>query len=139
MTQLSVEHRFRVALHDTDAAGVLFFAHLFRHAHDAYEAWMATLGFPLDALLRDGRLRLPIVHAEADYRRPLHHGDAVRVRLALAEVGDSAFTLDYRFLDVHGDLVASARTRHVGVDHQGRRTLPDALRRALGLPARPCD
>jgi len=34
------EYRFTVQLHDTDAAGRLFFAHLFRHAHDAYEALM---------------------------------------------------------------------------------------------------
>ncbi|MCG6942926.1 MAG: acyl-CoA thioesterase [Thiohalocapsa sp.] len=128
------EHRFRVALHDTDAAGVLFFAHLLRHAHDAYEAWMAQLGFPLDAMLRDGGLRLPLVHAEADYRRPLRHGDAVTVRLGVAGVGGSAFTVAYRFLDAQGELAASARTVHVGVDANGHRTLPDALRRAVQPP-----
>jgi 1,4-dihydroxy-2-naphthoyl-CoA hydrolase len=90
------EHRFRVALHDTDAAGVLFFAHLFRHAHDAYEAWMATLGFPLDAIVRDGELRLPLVHAEADYRRPLRHGEAVTVQLAVGEVRERSFVIDYK-------------------------------------------
>ena len=132
MSRLTFEHRFRVALHDTDAAGVLFFGHLFRHAHDAYEAWMAGLGFPLDALLRDGALRLPIVHAEADYRRPLRHGDAVTVRLAVAELGDSAFTVAYDFLDAGRGRAASARTVHVGIDADGRRGLPDPLRAALG-------
>ncbi len=134
MMQPIFEHRFRVALHDTDAAGVLFFAHLFRHAHDAYEVWMAALGFPLDAMLRDGGLRLPIVDAEADYRRPLRHGDTVTVHLAVAETGDSAFTLDYRFLDATGALAASARTVHVGIDRSDDRALPEALRQTLLKP-----
>jgi 1,4-dihydroxy-2-naphthoyl-CoA hydrolase len=125
------EHRFRVALHDTDAAGVLFFAHLFRHAHDAYEAWMAHLGWPLDAMLRDGALRLPLVHAAADYRRPLRHGDAVTVQVAVADLGERAFTVEYRF-DTADGTAATARTVHVGLDAAGKRCLPDALRRTLG-------
>ncbi|MFP4063447.1 MAG: acyl-CoA thioesterase, partial [Halochromatium sp.] len=84
MTAANIEHRFRVALHDTDAAGVLFFAHLFRHAHDAYEAMMARIGWPLDGLIRERQLGLPLVHAEADYRRPMRHGDQVAVRVERA-------------------------------------------------------
>lgn len=130
MSEAVFEHRFRVALHDTDAAGVLFFAHLFRHAHDAYEGWMARLGFPLDAMLRDGELRLPLVHAEADYRRPLHHGAAVTVRLTPA-VGERSFTVDYRFQTADGHLAATARTVHTAIDTQGRRSLPAELREAI--------
>ncbi len=124
-------HYFRVALHDTDAAGVLFFAHLFRHAHDAYEAWMTQLGFPLDAMLRDGTLRLPLVHAEADYRQPLRHGIAVTVELEPAAVGTASFTVDYRFRTSGAGLAATARTVHAAMDQHGRRGLPSALREAL--------
>jgi 1,4-dihydroxy-2-naphthoyl-CoA hydrolase len=130
------EHRFRVALHDTDAAGVLFFAHLFRHAHDAYEAWMARLGFPLDAMLRDATLKLPIVHAEADYRRPMRHGDRITTRLQVADLGDSAFSIAYQFHAETGELAASAKTVHVGLGADGRRGLPDALRQALAVGRR---
>ncbi|MBK1631923.1 hypothetical protein CKO31_14500 [Thiohalocapsa halophila] len=131
MSEAAFEHRFRVALHDADAAGVLFFAHLFRHAHDAYEAWMAWLGFPLDTMLRHGELRLPLVHAEADYRRPLHHGAAVIVELTPAAVGERSFTLDYRFQTADGGLAATARTVHAAIDTHGRRSLPPQLRQAL--------
>jgi 1,4-dihydroxy-2-naphthoyl-CoA hydrolase len=131
MTTTAFEHRFRVALHDTDAAGVMFFAHLFRHAHDAYEAWMAALGFPLDAMIADGVLRLPLVHAEADYRRPLRHGEAVLVQLGVAEVRERSFALDYAFLGADGELAASARTVHVAVDADGGQALPAALQAAL--------
>jgi len=127
------EHHFRIALHDTDAAGVLFFAHLFRHAHDAYEAWMAKLGFPLDAMIRDGDLALPLVHAEADYRRPMRHADQVGVMLVLSELGDGSFTIDYRFDVDDGKLAANARTVHVCVQPgtAGACALPEALSVAL--------
>jgi 1,4-dihydroxy-2-naphthoyl-CoA hydrolase len=131
MSEPIFEYRFRIALHDTDAAGVLFFAHLFRHAHDAYEAWMASIGFPLDAMIRDGQLRLPLVHAEADYRRPMRHGDEVRVQLEVADVGERKFRLRYRFLTADDELAASAETVHAGVDANARTGLPDDLVRAL--------
>jgi 1,4-dihydroxy-2-naphthoyl-CoA hydrolase len=131
MNPPAFEHRFRVALHDTDAAGVLFFAHLFRHAHDAYEAWMAALGFPLDAMVRDGELRLPLVHAEADYHHPLRHGEAVTVQLAVGEVRERSFVIDYCFLGAENAVAATAQTVHAGLDAGGSRGLPTALLAAL--------
>ncbi len=140
MNPESFQYQFMVSLHDIDAAGVLFFAHLFRRAHDAYETWMEVLGFPLDAMIRDGDLALPLVHAEADYRRPMRHGDKVCVLLSVAEVGTSSFKIDYRFQTPDGDLAATARTVHVCVhpDKGHSRQLPEllstALRRLLAKP-----
>lgn len=127
------EYRFRVTLHDVDAAGVLFFAQLFRHAHDAYESWMSSLGFPLDEMIRQGIIGLPVVHAEADYRKPLRHGDAIRVKLAVAEIGARRFSIEYRFERAPGEPAASARTIHVCTDHRegASGALPDDLAAAL--------
>jgi 1,4-dihydroxy-2-naphthoyl-CoA hydrolase len=138
MNTEAFQHCFRVALHDTDAAGVLFFAHLFRHAHDAYEAWMARLGFPLDAMIRGGDLALPLVHAEADYRRSMRHGDQVSVTLGVAELGAGSFTIDYRFHVDSGKLAATARTVHVCIQpgEAGPRPLPESLSVALALDHR---
>jgi len=126
-------YAFTVRLQDTDAAGVLFFANLFRHAHDAYEAFMEDLGFPLDAAIRDRRWRLPIVHSEADYRAPIGHGERITVALEVAEVGHSAFTLDYAFHDAAGRVAARARTVHVAIDTDSAtsKALPEALRGRL--------
>ena len=64
------------ACHDTGAAGRLYFANQFRLAHEAYEAFMASLGFPIGDILKAGRFGLPIVRAEADYKAALSVGDA---------------------------------------------------------------
>lgn len=134
-------HRFTVALHDTDAAGVLFFAHLFRHAHDAYEGLLAARGWPLPALVAAGALALPLVHAGADYRRPLRHGDLVDCRVRVTAVGSGSFTLDYRFLTADGSVAATARTVHAALDCRSGRgcALPAGLVAALGGDGCPPD
>jgi 1,4-dihydroxy-2-naphthoyl-CoA hydrolase len=127
-------HTFIVRLHDTDTAGVLFFAHLFRHAHDAYEEFMAALGQPLNGLIRDG-CRLPLVHAEADYLQPIRHGEEIHVTVVLSALGETSFTLDYGFRDGSGTLRAQSRTVHVhladGTVEAVAAPLPGHLRVAL--------
>lgn len=132
MPSPAYHHQFRVALPDTDVAGVLFFAHLFRHAHDAYEAWMSSLGFPLHEMIRTGAMALPLVHAEADYRRPLKHGELVTVELFLADLQPARFTIDYRFL-TDRRMAALARTIHVCID-PSMPAGPDQGRCAVRLP-----
>jgi 1,4-dihydroxy-2-naphthoyl-CoA hydrolase len=133
MSTKTFRHSFSVPLHDIDAAGILFFGHLFRHAHDAYEAFMAQLGFPLDELLREGRHLLPLVHAEADYRLPFRHGEAVTVALCVARIGRTSFTLGYRFLAADEQVRATAGTVHAHMEpgSSGASPLPAGLADAL--------
>jgi 1,4-dihydroxy-2-naphthoyl-CoA hydrolase len=133
------EYRFKVPLHDIDAAGIMFFGHLFRHAHDAYEAFMGAIGFPLDQVIREGSWRLPLVHAEADYRLPLRHGDKTTVRLSPSKVGHSSFVLDYRFIGDGGQLSASARTVHAQMAADGAAAVPLAEPLWAALSARLVD
>lgn len=127
------DYSFRIALHDTDAAGVLFFAHLFRHAHDAYERFMQHLGYPLATLIETGERHLPLVHAEADYQAPLRHGMQVHIRLQVARLGQHAFDLEYGFTTASGKTAARARTVHVCIDPSAGTPapLPESLRAAL--------
>ncbi|RKT43665.1 acyl-CoA thioesterase [Thiocapsa rosea] len=112
-------YTFSVRLHDTDAAGRLFFGHLFRHAHDAYEAFMAQAGLPLERLIREGELLLPLVHAEADYHRPLCQGDRVQISLAIEEIRTRSFAVGYRFETQDGTLAATAKTVHLQINRDG--------------------
>ena len=93
---------------------------------------MATIGFPLHRLIQDGDCLLPLVHAEADYRHPLRHGEVIQVELSVREIGGSAFTLDYRFADETGWEKARASTVHVHLGPAGASApLPVALVAAL--------
>ena len=127
------EHGFRVRLHDTDAAGRLFFAHLFRHAQEALEAFMEDIGYPIDAMLRAGEILLPLTHAEADYRRPMRHGDRIRVQVWVEDLRRRSFAIGYRFLSEADEELATAKTVHVLVSDETQvgEALPEALRAGL--------
>jgi len=133
MTEKIFRYELHIRLHDTDAAGRLFFAHLFRHAQDALEAFMEHIGYPIDAMLRDGEILLPLTHAEADYRRPMRHGDRIRVEVRVEDLRRRSFAIGYRFLSEAGEEMATARTIHVLVTdeiHIGE-SLPETLRAGL--------
>ncbi len=144
MPEAAFVHSFAVRLHDTDAAGVLFFGHLFRHAHDAYEGLMDQLGVPLNSLIQkgfrtgagtrtgdaDGATPLPITRAQARYLRPLRLGDRVRVEVRIADQRHRSFAVEYRFIDAHGELAAEAQTVHCLADPHAP-ALPERLRSAL--------
>jgi 1,4-dihydroxy-2-naphthoyl-CoA hydrolase len=124
MPQAPFEYRYRTALHEVDAAGVAFFGHLFRHAHDAYESFMEDLGLGLRELLAEGAWGLPLVHCEADFLAPIRHRDQVRVELKVTRLGNSSFDIGYRFLNSAGLPLARAKTRHVLVDRAEGNPLP---------------
>lgn len=121
-----------IHLHDTDAAGRVYFAHVLRLAHEGYEAWMSALGFPLGELLANARYALPIVHAEADFSQPLRVGDEISLDVGVSRVGASSFTV---VCQLRKGLKPAARvvTVHVAVvPKTGKKVaLPARLRAAL--------
>ncbi|MBW2109501.1 MAG: acyl-CoA thioesterase [Deltaproteobacteria bacterium] len=121
-----------IELHHTDAAGAVFFADYFVIAHSAYERYMESIGFALDQILTSSAFRLPIVHAEADYRRPVSLGGQLSILLRV-DPGNSAFTASYDFKDARGEVVAILKTVHVCVDKKTgeKRPLPQDLREAF--------
>ena len=127
------EYRLTVPFQDIDAAGVVFYAHLFRYAHEAYEHFMQQIGCSLQALLAEDTYLLPLVHAQADYRRPLRYADKLKIEIRLKQLGQTSFTLDYRVLGVGQTEHANLETVHVALDStsQRPRPLPDTLREAL--------
>ncbi|MCO5062076.1 MAG: acyl-CoA thioesterase [Kiritimatiellae bacterium] len=121
-----------IRLHDTDAAGVIYFATQFRLAHEAYEAFMAESGTSLSALLKKGSFALPIVHAEANYSSPLRLGDTVTIKLRLQRLGKTSFTLVSRF-SANGKPTGYVTTTHVAVSRSTghKLLLPAALKKIV--------
>ncbi|WP_456405106.1 acyl-CoA thioesterase [Thiolapillus sp.] len=128
----SFKTTFRVPFHELDPAGVLFHAHLFSHAHEAYAGLLAKAGFSLKAFLDAGDYLIPLAHAEADYLQPLQLDDEVCITVKLASIGNSSLGFSYRFQN--GEvLCATASTTHVFLDRRSRQpvSVPEALRQKL--------
>lgn len=79
-------YKRRIAFHETDAAGVVYFANYFHLAEEAETHALASLG---SIVTKDGYL-YPRVHAEADYHAPLRFFDAVSVHCRITHLGNSS-------------------------------------------------
>ena len=135
-----LEFHRRVRFGDTDAAGVVYFAHLLRWCHEAYEESLEHFGvaaaevFPTPGSLLE--VALPIVHCSADYFRPLVCGDAITIRLVPVRLDLGSFEVRYSFRS-NGALVARGLTRHLAIRAADRHrcALPEPINRWLEASA----
>jgi 1,4-dihydroxy-2-naphthoyl-CoA hydrolase len=118
------EFQTRVALYDSDAAGVLFFASQFRLVHDAYEAFLESKNMGLSWIVREAGFLLPLVHVETNYRARLLPGDVVVIKLALKRLGNTSFTMAHEIYKLDGTLTGHGETVHVAVDKETREKIP---------------
>jgi len=122
-----------IKLHETDAAGLLFFSHQFKLIHDAYESLLESVGFGFAVLIREKDYFLPIVHAECDYKLPLFVGDKVTIEVTVDNIGETSFTFAYQLKNDTGELVGCGKTVHVTMDKatQKKITIPGDMRSAI--------
>lgn len=116
-----VEHQVR--FHETDGAGVVYFANELVICHAAYEASLAAVGIDLRTFFKAETIAYPVVHASIDYRRPLHCGDRVAIHLAPTRLDDSRFEIQYQLMRQDA-LAAQAVTRHICIAVPSRRPSP---------------
>ena len=112
----------RVYLGDTDAAGVVYFARGLEICHEAYEESLAVAEISLQQMLREGKIALPIIHAEIDFFRPLFCGDRLQVNLVANQVNASEFAIAYQIYTANNldQVLVKAQTRHVCINPQDR-------------------
>lgn len=87
-------YKRRIAFHETDAAGVVYFANYFHLAEEAETHAIASLGC---IVTRDSYL-YPRVHVEADYHAPLRFFDEVAVHCNVSRIGSSSMYWEFKIL-----------------------------------------
>lgn len=122
-----------IRFQDVDAAGIIFNPRVIEYFSDAYFSMVRAGGFDVPTLLRTGEVGFPVVHAEADYLAPLRFGDAIRVEIVAASVGETSYRLGFRVKGPDDRAAAVGQTVQVCID---RRTfkphpIPDDLRAIL--------
>lgn len=117
-------YQTKIKLHETDAAGILFFSQQFKMVHDAYEGLLEKIGFGFPELLKNKDFFLPIVHAEADFKMPLFVGDLIEIQVFVFNLGQTSLTLSYKLLNLKQELVGTAKTVHVTINKISRQKIP---------------
>lgn len=128
-------YKTQIRLHDTDAAGILFFANQFKIIHDAYELLLEKFGFSFPQMLKGDKYFLPIVHAESTYKKRLSVGDKIVVSIKVEHIGTTSFSFVYEIHNEKKEVVGTAKTVHVTIDAQSTKKtpLPPKIRRALEI------
>ncbi|MFC1557038.1 acyl-CoA thioesterase [candidate division KSB1 bacterium] len=123
----------KVQLHDTDAAGTIFFAHVLKMAHDAYQAFLESAGFEIGERLRNSSYIIPVVHAETDLLKPVVVGDVLDITLTSKEIGTTSYTIAYDFTNRGDETVFTAGTVHVVIDRRTQKPVPvpEGLKKVL--------
>lgn len=131
--QFSISYRVRLA--DTDAAGVVYFAHLLRLCHTAYEEVLIQLGISLPKLVRQGTIAIPIIHGEIDCFHPIFWGDLVVITLTPQLLSDNEFIMTYQLIPETEpeQILAQGKTQHVCINPQTRQRIPLPQEIARGL------
>ena len=113
-----------VRFQDVDAAGVVFFAQVFGYFHDTYVAWLASRGVSLATVLASRTWGAPLVHAEADYRRPLRFGGDYRAAITSLEVGATSLRVHHSILEASDRVCVEGLTVHAFIDVSTGRPCP---------------
>ena len=115
-----------IRFHETDAAGVVYFANLLTLCHEAYEASLADAGLDTRHFFSGtDEVAVPIVRAEVDFFQPLFCGAVIAITLSPKQLDAHSFEITYAI--THADSsqkVAQASTRHVSISPLTRRRSP---------------
>ena len=114
----------RIRFHETDAAGVVYFANILTLCHEAYEAALAEAGINVRDFFGGTTLAVPVVHASVDFRQPLYCGDQVAIALTPQRLNATSFEIRYCLSNAAKSTVATALTRHVCIDSISRQRHP---------------
>jgi len=122
----------KVRMHDTDMAGLLYFARQFRFAHEALEDFLENCGMHLDHLFRKSKYAFVIVHCEADYFASMTVGDKLEIHVSVEKIGRTSFTMLYKIFR-ETTLVGTVKTVHVCLNNTTRQKVevPEELRHTL--------
>ncbi|TVQ90434.1 MAG: acyl-CoA thioesterase [Deltaproteobacteria bacterium] len=125
--------RVEIRFGDCDPAGIIYYPRYFDLFHQAMESWFdGPLGLPYASLIRQHRLGLPSVRAEADYRAPSRFGEQVAVVLSIARLGSSSVHFDYQVRGPDGGLRVTGRTVCVVMDLDPS---SETFQRAIPIPS----
>ncbi len=113
---MGFEHAVTVRFSEIDRAGIVFFSRVFEYCQETYEELLAVTTGGIEAMLDANAWATPIVHAEADFMRPIRLGERIRIESVIEAADDSSVTFVYRLSGGDGVTRAKARFVHAFID-----------------------
>ena len=123
---------FRVRYGETDQMGVVYHAHYLVWCEIGRTDHIRRFGMSYAEMERAGLL-LAVAEATLRYHASARYDGMIRVATTLSQVRSRAVTFDYLITNADtGEKLATASTKLVAVDRQGRVTaIPEQMRKVL--------
>jgi 1,4-dihydroxy-2-naphthoyl-CoA hydrolase len=125
-------YKYKIKFSDCDPGGVIYFANIFNIAHQAYEEFLLHAGGN-NNYFSSRKYAIPIVKAEAFFLQPLRLHEEIRILLTVESIGNSSYTIKYKFVDGNDLTKTEVITAHVVITKEdGNKTgIPEDLRNYL--------
>jgi acyl-CoA thioester hydrolase len=88
--------QYRVQWGDTDAAGIVFYPNYFRWFDHAGLEYLRALGLPLETLIAQHQIILPIIDAGCRFHRPARYSDLLTIETMITEKRTRTFRFEHR-------------------------------------------
>jgi 1,4-dihydroxy-2-naphthoyl-CoA hydrolase len=133
MNNSSFTYHRTIHFHDTDSAGVVYFANGLAFCHEAYEASLAASGLNLKSFFSGEEIAVPITKASIDFFKPMFCGDRIMISLTTSLLTPASFQIEYAIyfaidFDVDFDVadrekkaIAKALTKHTCINTSTRK------------------
>jgi len=134
----------RVEFCETDMAGIVHYSNFFRYMEAAEHGFFRSLGFSVVTRQVDPPVGWPRVHAECDYKHPLHFEDELEIHMLVREKKSRSLSYQFHFRKLNASPpveVARGSLTVVCVTHQHGKmvsaTIPEAM--AAKIEVAPAD
>ena len=119
----------RVRYAETDAAGIVYYSNFFVYFEVGKMDMFRELNLPYD-------LRLPMVEAHCDYKKPVRFDDILEIHTSFSELYPKGFKIDSKVYLKYGKnktIVAEGYTKHLTTDmHRRVCKVPKIFLKAFG-------
>jgi YbgC/YbaW family acyl-CoA thioester hydrolase len=92
----------RVEFSETDMAGIVHYSNFFRYMETAEHGFFRSLGFSVVMRQFETPMGWPRVHAECDYRHPLHFEDEVEIHMLVSDKKSKSLSYIFKFRKLNG-------------------------------------
>ena len=131
---MAFTHELTVRFHEVDRAGIAFYGRVFEYVHVAFEELLLAIDPSWTSIFEQSGWGMPLVHADADFKRPMALNDRLRIEVEVEALGERSITFAFRVSGAEdGGLRATARQVHAFVDFASFQSIavPEAMRDGL--------
>lgn len=87
----------RVEFSETDMAGIVHYSNFFKYMETAEHAFFRSLGFSIITRHTDPPVGWPRVHADCDFKQPLHFEDEIEIHMLVSEKKNRSLSYLFKF------------------------------------------